>query len=404
MFLKFNLILALIFYCNLITFAVGVGDKAPKIDSIKILNCKSIVNNKRFLYVGMDSDNTREIVQTLKISDIIDNANDINKAISYDYSVIIFWATWSPICRQVFPVLEDVLTVYKDDALFLLVSRENIEAMQKFKKVTKLKVPIMIDDQSRTSLAFMSYNQNYPTVFIVDDSDEIVWRGDLVDLERVLKNIKNGTFDESKEEKLAEYNNRLRDNIRKADINGILSLSQSILNIDKENKVACRAILYAFGLVPDKQGAINFVLNLIKEHPKSQALPLLLVDISIKNGIDRKQLNTVINNIIKKFPSNYNLHNQLYWLIFNNYRFAQKPIKILTQLNKSAFKNKEKIESLQLKAHILAAQGRIYYLTGQIGKALKLQKQATSLYKTPSLKTQSLVIEKYYQTVLNLKL
>ncbi len=303
MFLKFNFIWILIFYCNFITWAVGVGDKAPKIDSIKILNGKSIITNKRFLYVGTDSNNSREIVQTQKVSDIIKKANSINKAVSYDYSIVIFWATWSPICRQVFPVLEDVLTVYKDDALFLLISRENIEVMQKFKKITKLKIPIIIDDQSRTSLSFMSYDQNYPTVFIVDDNDNIAWRGDLVDLQRVLKKIKNGSFDESKEKQLAEYNNRLRNNIRKADINAILSLSQSILKIDPDNKVACRAILYAFGLVADKQGAIDFVINLIKEHPKSHALQLLLVDISIKNGLDKKQLHSVITNIIKSFPN-----------------------------------------------------------------------------------------------------
>ena len=391
--------------CNIIAFSANVGDEAPKIELIKVLNCKSIISNERYLYVGLDSNNSREIVQTLTIEDIIETANDINEEqskknntepIEYEYSALIFWATWSPSCRQVFPILQNLYSLYKDDLLFLLISRENIDQLQKFNKIAKLKFPIIIDDQSRTTLDYMSYDQNYPTVFLIDDDNEIMWRGNLVDFASVIKKLKTGDFDQNKEKKLAEYQQRLRENIRKGDLNGILALSQSILEIDNNNKVACRAILYAFNLIIDKQTAIDFVQKLVKQHPKSTALQLLFVDISIKKGFNKEQLNSLVNKIIKDFPHSYTLHNDLFWLIFNDYGFGNKPLDTLFNVNKIAYDNINKIKSKQLKANIFAARARVYYLIGNIEKALTLQKEATKLYLTPSLKKQSQNLEIYY--------
>ncbi|UDQ97353.1 redoxin family protein [Lentisphaerota bacterium WC36G] len=410
---KFQLFfcLAVIFCFQNRLFAVSAGDIAPKIESIKVLNCRAITTNQRVL--DKDKKDSKEIVQTLKISDIIASANEISEAsseknnsepVEHEYVALIFWATWSPTCRQVFSVLEDLNSLYSDDVLFLLISREAIDKVERFDSIAKLNIPFIIDDQSRTTLDYMGYDQNYPTVFLIEDNNEILWRGDLVDFERVIKNLKADDFDAEKETLLANYQHRLRENIRKGDLNGILSLSQKMFEIDQNSKVACRAILYAFNLITEKQLAIDFVARLIKEYPKSSALRLLLTDISIRQNVSHEKLFTLTKNNIDKFSDNYQFHSDLFWLIFNNFNFANRPLDILALCNQKAYLNINNITNKQLKANTLTSQARLLYLTGKIQKALELQQKASKLYITPSWQQQSISTEKYYQKALKLKL
>ncbi len=84
---------------------------------------------------------------------------------------INFWATWCPPCRAEMPYIEDFYKDFKEDMVFVLVSNEEIDIIQKFSEEENYSFPIY---QMRSSPPeSFQVSNSIPLSFVIDDKGRI---------------------------------------------------------------------------------------------------------------------------------------------------------------------------------------------------------------------------------------
>jgi thiol-disulfide isomerase/thioredoxin len=85
--------------------------------------------------------------------------------------VINFWATWCPPCIAEMPSLDKLYQVYKGDVVFLFVSNENLDKLQKFKQTHNYQFPVY---KAITELPSELDINAIPRTFVINKTGKIV--------------------------------------------------------------------------------------------------------------------------------------------------------------------------------------------------------------------------------------
>lgn len=85
--------------------------------------------------------------------------------------VINFWATWCPPCIAEMPSLDKLYRAYKDDVVFLFVSNEDLDKLQKFKEKHNYQFPVY---KAATKPPSEFDVNSIPRTFVINKSGKIV--------------------------------------------------------------------------------------------------------------------------------------------------------------------------------------------------------------------------------------
>lgn len=85
--------------------------------------------------------------------------------------VINFWATWCPPCIAEMPSLEKLYQAYQDEVVFLFVSNDDLDKLQKFKEKHNYQFPVY---KAVTKLPSEFDINSIPRTFVIDKSGKIV--------------------------------------------------------------------------------------------------------------------------------------------------------------------------------------------------------------------------------------
>lgn len=89
--------------------------------------------------------------------------------------VVDFWATWCGPCRDLIPEMNDWSKKYAKDVVFVGISAEKPDVVQKFMKETKMNYHIGIDTKSKMNKALGV--AGIPHVMIVSPDGIVRWQG-----------------------------------------------------------------------------------------------------------------------------------------------------------------------------------------------------------------------------------
>lgn len=82
-------------------------------------------------------------------------------------TIINFWATWCPPCREEMPLFQDAFTIYSPDLVVLGVNvGEEALLVQRFVEDYQISFPVLLDSDSSIQRQFSI--QGFPTTFFVD--------------------------------------------------------------------------------------------------------------------------------------------------------------------------------------------------------------------------------------------
>ncbi len=102
-------------------------------------------------------------------------------------SMLIFWATWCPSCRQLIPSFKATHERFRKSALRIVAVnigiRDSLETVREYAKENALPYDIVFDTNQEALTAYRV--SGTPTVLLLDASGEIVSREHAVDLEAI---------------------------------------------------------------------------------------------------------------------------------------------------------------------------------------------------------------------------
>jgi len=85
-----------------------------------------------------------------------------------------FWATWCLPCVAELPSINKLYLNFKEkDVVFLLISNESLEKVEKYHNRKKYSVPFMLEDAT-SNIPLMYNSPAIPTTFIINKKGEIV--------------------------------------------------------------------------------------------------------------------------------------------------------------------------------------------------------------------------------------
>lgn len=138
------------------------------------------VNKVKMLFVQPAAADASEM-KTLLPNDydmVFQDLNGQNLEFSKLKGKVIFmnlWATWCPPCVAEMPSIQQLYDKYKDnnEVIFLMVSNENPETIQKFMQKRGFTFPVY---SNKYKMPDSFYTESIPTTFVISKSGKIVVR------------------------------------------------------------------------------------------------------------------------------------------------------------------------------------------------------------------------------------
>lgn len=282
-----------------LSFALEVGDDAPSLDAVNWVQGE---------------------------------APDFSKQIT----VVEFWATWCPPCRDSIPHLNALSEQYGDKVAIVGISNEKEATVKKFidKMGDDMSYPVGLWEDTDP---YMSEIGGIPHAFIVDKSGKVVWHGHPMAMDSVLEQAVEGTLDPEKLAKVGKLEAALQASFESGDIDTIKDATMALLEADSANQ---GGISILFGLAQELDDP-----KLVDDHFNS-------IEVATLSGKEA---------------------NALGWMIMTQEDYTMRDLKLAHEFLSHA------IEKLPESADVIDSVARLHYLAGDLDGAIKLAEKATSL-------------------------
>ena len=120
------------------------------------------------------------------------NGNPVTVGKTGKITMLNFWATWCPPCRQEMPELEVFANKHKDTILFAAINlQEPTAKVKEFLEQNKYSLPVLLDGEGQVGSAFLI--RAIPTTIVLDKNGIIKFRKSgpvtAAEMEAVLKEV-----------------------------------------------------------------------------------------------------------------------------------------------------------------------------------------------------------------------
>jgi thiol-disulfide isomerase/thioredoxin len=319
------------------------------------------------------------------------------------FYVIEFWATWSRTCRDTIPLLNYLQKKYRDKrVLVAAISSETEAELKKFLDGSKEEFiyALGIDGENDVGKAYMDVTDTViPKAFIVDSIGTILWKGDPVDLDRVMGKIIAGDFDLDKQKKISLLHQEMRVALQSGAVDAIVKSSNKILEIDPADGLAVRGRLFVYEKRAQYKDALQFIDELIKTRPEYSRFYFLKLEMLIRQGVGRDDFAKVAETIFQKFKNDPDVMSELAWKLMEELPFGMLPANIAFKAAAKAVNNYHG-DDVEKIAAFKETLGRAYALQGRLKEAEKLQSEVCKkLTGTSGYKHARQILDYYRELV-----
>jgi thiol-disulfide isomerase/thioredoxin len=160
---RFKIITDFIFYLFIVLMIIP-GTRRPLSELIiKATMIRPKVKSENI--EALDFEDNNNIIQDLKGN--IHNIGDFKGNVI----LINFWATWCPPCRAEMPAFQKLYNDYSDKMIFLFITDDPVEKVEKFMTEFKYQIPIYFQRSVPTQIFNI---HSYPTTFVINKKGGIV--------------------------------------------------------------------------------------------------------------------------------------------------------------------------------------------------------------------------------------
>ena len=207
---------------------------------------------------------------------------------------------------------------------------------------------------------------------IFNYAGKLLWCGEPVDLDMMLKLITNKQYSEREEVRFAALTSSLQAALRSGNAKLIGEAADEILRLRPEQISAVNAKAYSLELTGDFTGLAKFYQNRIKRYPEEKGSYFTLINAACRIP----QLNgfapATADEFIKKFPGDINNVNAVLWSLLNELPYDANAFKVVLKWEKLLSAVAEKSASPQ----ILMTRSLLASRCGRIAEAIKLCEKA----------------------------
>ena len=326
------------------------------------------------------------------------------KIASGQHLMIIFWATWSPICIESIPLLNFFREKYGNKLKMVALTREKPEVVKAFiAKHPEINFPIGLDAGGNISKRYLDVNLVIPQIYLVNDRKILVWRGELIDLERVLAKINSGKFDLKKQQKISAIRKMMQAGIQGNKHDVVIKTSGLILELDPEDPVALRSRLFAHEQRGEYAAALAFLDRLIKRVPDYPQPYFLKLEMLASRPQKSKIFATWGKTIFDRFPNDAEVQNRLALTILDGLPFGSAPLDIALAAAQKSVKLLTAKDLTVRWAAFYTTLSRAYYAIGMLDKAVEVQDKACALLKGMPDEPAANRLAAFYRNILKLR-
>lgn len=139
--------------------------------SILFFSCIKDENNDTTInYV-----NTGDQVPSFTVEDATGNLFNSDRFLGKQ-SLLVFFGSYCPDCKQVLPVIEEVWINMKNDSNFQLVAisrKETIDMVSEYWKENQFTMPFYLDQEGEAFALFA--NNTIPRIYVINPDNKVVW-------------------------------------------------------------------------------------------------------------------------------------------------------------------------------------------------------------------------------------
>ncbi|MCK4981983.1 MAG: redoxin domain-containing protein [Victivallaceae bacterium] len=291
--------------------------------------------------------------------------------------IVEFWATTCKPCIKVMPYFHKLKNQYKDLTI-ISISTENAAVVKNF--ITKYKdinYKIAVDDNNKTYNSYMNKNEKIPVAFIINKNGTVAWIGHPLDIYLPLKRIITGKFDIKESARHNEIYKKMQILLSQKKYTPALKIIEAELKKKPDNTQFIALKVYVLFNTEKKAEALEFAGSMLKKHPANMEL-FELKAYMLSQMKKYKELDAFYLDFINNCKEEPVLLNQLARQLLGT-RFGEAKLEPALKAAELAYSNR-KLYKLQ-RANIGETLARIYYMTGRIDRAVKIQKVVCRILK-----------------------
>lgn len=309
--------------------------------------------------------------------------------------IIEFWSTKNRECLKTMPYLHKLKGQYRDLTI-ISISTQKAAVLKKFiAQYKNISYKIAVDDNKKTYNAYMKGHGKIPLAFIVNKNGTVAWIGHPLDTSLPMKRIVTGKFDIKKNAMRQKIYKKLQVLVSIKKYKEALKTIEKELKREPDNTQFIALKTFVLFKLDKKNEALLFAGKMLTKYPTNMDLFDLKAHI-LSQMKKYKELDKFYLYFINNCKDKPVLLNQLTRQLLGT-RFGEAKLKPALKAAELAYSSR-KLYKIQ-RANIGETLARIYYMTGRIDRAIKIQKVVCRIFKkhkNPKY-IYALKIQKYYQ-------
>lgn len=304
--------------------------------------------------------------------------------------VLFFWATWLKEASRFADFIMTEKQFYdKNNLVFVGISREKASLLKKFlKENPELDINLGVDDNSQSYNTYMKDVKGLPVFFVIGTNGKLLWKGSPIEFDRVIRRIIDDTFDSDDQEEIEKLREKVRDYSHLLNKEKETQLSLEILKIDPTDEFSVKLVSANMVREGKLEEAYKFIEESRSKVKSSQyvqrALFLNELEVIVQMPLSREKiyLEDVAKNYIKAFSNSPRYLNEFSIRLLKEFPLEVLPVNLLFEaVNKAIYLLEQDKENKENLGSYYLTLARLYYIVGNLDKAVLTQENAISILK-----------------------
>ncbi len=297
-------------------------------------------------------------------------------------NVVVFLQTRASNCDESLNLLNNLHENYLKGVRIAVAAPDSVEDVQAMlKRRPDFRLSVGVDQERKITATYMSGSILYPMAFVIDDSGSILWNGELVDLEEMIRSYLDGSFDLERQKKLAPLMDELQTLLRQVNDRRLKNVVDSILKIDPGNAAALRIRLFALESTGRLEEAWQLIDSQIKGRPTLARLYFAALDLASRYPTASERIPTLLNDYSVSILDDPRSDNLMAWTLLSRFQNDTNALRTAVTLAKRAEMQLKKDAPIGLRASVLSTRSLVSYRLGKVSDAIRLEQEALELWK-----------------------
>jgi len=259
-----------------------------------------------------------------------------------------------------------------------------------------------VDSTRKVTPKYLGSSRMLPMAFLTDDSGEIIWSGEVVDLGETLRKCFDGSFDASAQRKIAPLLDELQTLLSGDNETRMRRTVDSILQLEPGQPSALRLRCFVLESSNRAPEALELIRSQIARAPKIPRLYIEALNLIARNPELDAQTAAIVAAYGKSVTANPDADNQIAWLLLTRQEESREALKSAKFLTVRAASELKPDASGALRGSCLNTQALLAYRLGKVAEAARLQNEAAGAFRSAALTGAEAEAKKraeYYKTV-----